>query len=438
MRILQIHNSYRLPGGEDVVAEAEAAILRNAGHEVLSLSGGNSGSRIAMMRIASQSDWSQSSFRRTAQICREFRPDVAHVHNFWMSLSPSVHAACHRQGVPTVQTLHNYRLMCANGVMLRNGQICDSCLGASPLRGVVHRCYRDSAAASALVARMILTNRIKKTWWNDVDAFIAITNAGADLFRRGRVLPAGRLYVKPHFTSDPGPAPQPPSACGDVVFVGRLSAEKGVNVLLEAWARSSPKGLARELIVTGDGPEAEKLRSIAQRSPHPVRFLGNVDPSEVTAIVRRARFCVVPSVWPEIFGLVVIQAFACGKPVLAFDIGGPGELVAHEQTGLKVPCGDVDRLAKEIDRLCSDDGLVDRLGAAARQDYLTRFTPEANIHELMKIYSSARSHFLARQARPAAGTRSLPGVRALFGNRTETLCSLTTTKNRSAVSCPGE
>jgi len=407
VRILQIHNAYRQPGGEDVVADAEAGILRAAGHEVLSISDRNDGSPFRMMRTLCQSDWSEPSFRQTAEICRRFNPDVAHVHNFWMSLSPSVHAACHQQGVPTVQTLHNYRLMCANGVMLRNGKICDACVGTSPISGVIHRCYRNSAAASAMVARMISANRRRGTWWRDVDAFIALTNAGADLFRRGRFLPPDRLFVKPNFTPDPGVAQQAPSTCRDVVFVGRLAVEKGVSLLLDAWTHSSQGDASRELVITGDGPEAAKLRKKAERSRHPVRFPGNVDRSEVAGIVKRARFCVVPSIWPEIFGLVVIQAFAAGRPVLTFDVGGPGELVGHEHTGLKVPLGNVEALAKGIERLCTDDHLVDRLGAAARREYLIRFTPETNIRELLKVYASARSYFRARQAQPEPESQAM-------------------------------
>ena len=217
----------------------------------------------------------------------------------------------------------------------------------SPIRGVVHRCYRNSTAASALVGQ----NDLNQSPPRDLvercrDAFIAVTNAGADLFGRGRFLPPGRLFVKPNFTPDPGFAQHLPSACRDVVFVGRLAVEKGVNLLLDAWTHSSQGDARRELVITGDGPEAAKLRKMAERSRHPVRFPGNVDRSEVAGIVKRARFCVVPSIWPEIFGLVVIQAFAAGRPVLTFDVGGPGELVRHEDTGLKVPLGNVDALAQ--------------------------------------------------------------------------------------------
>lgn len=393
MRILQIHNSYRQAGGEDMIVRAEAQMLRDYGHEVLLFSAENGGSPFTILRAAYESDWSPSASRCIEHICKEFQPDVAHVHNFWMAISPSVHAACHSTGVPTVQTLHNYRIVCPNGQLLRDGRVCEACVGSSPIKGVIHRCYRRSASSSALVARMISKNQRKKTWWTDVDAFIALTQASADIFRKSGALPPEKLYVKPNFTADPGRSPRRPSESKQVVFVGRLSAEKGVDLLIEAWRRSSDVPDGRELLIAGDGPEAVDLHRKADGARHPIHFLGNRNRQELTNILNAARFCVVPSTWLEPFGLVVIEAYACGRPAVTFDIGGPGELVRCGVTGLKVPVNDVASLTDRVDRLCNDDDLVDRLGASAREEYLTRFTPAANIKALLTIYDSARDRF---------------------------------------------
>src|SRR5208283_3273229 len=167
MRVLVLHNRYRYRGGEDRVVAAETAMLRDHGVDVVVHEVDNSG---GLVQLARGSAWSSDSFQKIERLCRELEPDIAHVHNFWATLSPSIHAACHAACVPTVQTLHNYRLLCVNALFHRDGTVCTDCLGKIPWRGVMHRCYHDSAAASALVGHMIATNRRRDTW-SEVDAF---------------------------------------------------------------------------------------------------------------------------------------------------------------------------------------------------------------------------------------------------------------------------
>src|ERR1700681_2638498 len=178
MRVLVLHNRYRQYGGEDRVVAAEVAMLRAHGVDVVLHETDNTA---GLIQLARHSAWSASSFDDVEKLCREVRPDVAHVHNFWATLTPSVHAACHAAGVPTVQTLHNYRLFCVNAVLLRNGSICTDCVGKTPWRGVVRRCYNHSAMASAAVANMIVQNRRCSTW-DDVDAFIAPSEHARSMF----------------------------------------------------------------------------------------------------------------------------------------------------------------------------------------------------------------------------------------------------------------
>jgi hypothetical protein len=224
MRVLLLHNRYRQLGGEDAVVESEINLLRSRGVEVLHLDAHNEiDSRVELQGafgLALNSHWSRESYEGVRKICREFRPDVAHAHNLWMRLTPAVHAACRDEGVATVQTLHNFRLFCTNAQFQRDGHSCEDCLGRSPWRGVIRRCYRNSFIASAAVARMITTNRVRKTWDERVNAFIALSHHARKLYIAGGI-PASRIHIKANFVEDRGASRTIPSRSREFVFVGR-------------------------------------------------------------------------------------------------------------------------------------------------------------------------------------------------------------------------
>lgn len=394
MRVLMLHNRYRLPGGEDGVVRAEAQMLRDHGVEVELIVLDNDAplKRSETIRAGLASAWSESSREHVEKMCRSWNPDVAHVHNFWLRLSPSVHAACHAAGVPTVQSLHNFRLLCVNSLFLRDGKVCEDCLGKVPWRGIAHRCYKESAVYSGAVARMIVENRRRRTWQEMVDAFIVMSEFTRSKFVQGG-LPADRILVKPNFVKDPGRASSPPSASNTVIYVGRLSPEKGLTNLIAAWAKASLDPPHRLLIV-GDGPHRGALQRQAQslglREPE-VTFTGWKDPAEVHDLLVSARALVLPTIWYEGGGcpVSVVEAMAAGRPVLISDIGGMREIVNHARNGLCIPAGDVDTLASALRRLLFNPAEADAMGAAARVDYDAKYGVEQNFHRLMRIYEFA-------------------------------------------------
>lgn len=382
MRILQLHVAYRQPGGEEVVVDQEARLLRSAGHEVVQHVVPNPTRPAAAAAALVRSPWNAPAARAVEGIVRRCRPDVAHVHNTWYALSASVLPALSAAGVPVVATLHNYRLMCLNSLLFRDGRPCHDCVGTHPWRGVVHRCYRDSALASAAAAAATSVHRRRGTWDRDVDAFIALTQASRRLLLEGG-LPGERVQVKPNFVEDEGPRPAPPSSSSELLFVGRLAPGKGVDVLLRSWSLRRPPGLS--LLVVGDGPLRAELEGLAGPG---VTFLGRLPRQEVGQLMRRCRALVFPAVWEEPFGLVLVEALAAGLPVVASDLEATREVLGAEPARFAPP-GDERGLAEAIAALGSDD-LVDRAGVAARRAYDTRFTPSVNLLLIEAIYRSVQ------------------------------------------------
>lgn len=383
MRILQLHNRYRETGGEDSVVSAEAELLASAGHEVITHHVSNSPKALSAARALAQAPYNGRSAHAVAEIIATHNPDLAHVHNTWYTLSPSVFDALHRAQVPVVMTLHNYRLMCVNALLLRKGRPCEACVGRYPWRGVVHRCYRGSLPASVAAAATGTLARVRRTWHERVDCFIAPSRFVEEMAVRDGI-PAEKITLKPHATADPGRRVLPPSMSSQVLFVGRISHEKGADVLIDAWQSAGPPAL--ELILVGDGPERAELES--RRVPG-VRFLGRRSPCEVQRLMLEARALVFPSICFESFAIVVAEAMAAGLPILATGHGAPAELVAQIGTQWLVPPTDPRGWQAGLTRIQTDE-LVDSAGDRARQAYESRYTPQGSLDSLQRIYDRVR------------------------------------------------
>jgi glycosyltransferase involved in cell wall biosynthesis len=305
MRILKLHTHYQQPGGEDGVFGAEVALLRDKGHTVVPLTFHNKQLEdVPLLWRAAVTLWNREAYSRVREAIRLHQPDILHVHNTFPLASPAVIHAAKAEGVPVVMTLHNYRLLCVNALFFRQGQVCEACLGRLPWRGALYGCYRESRAASAVVAGMITLHRALGTW-NLVDRFIALTEFARQKFIEGG-FPPEKISVKPNFVHpDPGPGE---GRGGYALFVGRLSPEKGLGTLLMAWERLGGKV---PLKIVGDGPLAPEVQEAQKRIPG-VEWLGRKAPEEVYALMGEASFLVFPSEWYETFGRVAIEAFAKG------------------------------------------------------------------------------------------------------------------------------
>ena len=381
MKVLQLHTRYRIPAGEDSVVDNEAAALRRAGHDVSQVVVENPSSSADAIRELARSLHNRPVARRVRSEIERFEPDVVHVHNTWFALSSSAIGAA--AGVPVVMTLHNYRLGCITVDLFRDGRVCTACVGRSPIRGVVHGCYRDSRLQSAVQATEVVVTRRRGVLDRGVDRFVAPSSFMADrLLDIG--IPADRMVVKPHFVADPGPRNAPPSASGDVLYIGRLAPGKGVETLLAAWdevARSS-EPLRSRLVVIGDGPMAAELRTSL---PAGAEMLGWLSRAEVTERLLTARALVMPSEWYEPFGMVLIEAMSAGLPIIVTSAAGARSIVETTDR-LVVPPRQPTALATAIASL--DDVTVDGAGAANRVTFEQRYTEQVGVANLEALYRS--------------------------------------------------
>jgi glycosyltransferase involved in cell wall biosynthesis len=389
VKVLVVHNGYQQRGGEDAALNAETRLLEEHGHTVVRYKRDNDEMRerggFSSLRAGFETVWASRSHREVAALVAQEKPDVAHFHNTLPLISPAAYYACGEADVPVVQTLHNYRLLCPSGTLLREGKVCEACLGRSlSWPGVLHACYRNSRATTAAVGSMLAVHRVMGTWRQKVNVYVALTEFARRKFIEGG-LPAERIVVKPNFVaSDPG------TKCESgeyALYVGRLSAEKGLRVLLAAWSRQSERIPLR---IAGDGPLKEEIAAeIKARGLSSVELLGRLAPSEIVSLMHGARFLVFPSVWYEGFPMTIAEAFACGLPVIASRLGSMAEIVTDGRTGLHVSPGNPSELAASVGWAWRHPGKLHELGKAGRQEYVSKYKPEQNYNYLMEIFQRA-------------------------------------------------
>jgi len=391
VNVLVVHNRYRERGGEDRVVALESALLERYGHTVVPYIVDNRDiDSIPTAMLPLLTIWNSKTVDAVKLLIGLERIDVVHVHNTLPLVSPSVYYAARSEAVPVVQTLHNYRLFCPSAQCVRNERPCTSCLGADvPWPAIRHACYRASRLATTAVAAMLVAHRVIGTWQSAVDSYIAPTEFARRLFIAGGV-PAGRIVVKPHFVEpDPGVGAH---RGDDVLYVGRLSKEKGVQTLLDAWTHRP--GLP-PLRIVGDGPLAPVVADAAAQMNN-VTWLGAQAPDVVHRLMQDARCLVFPSITFETFGQVIAEAFATGTPVITADGGAGRELVEHGRTGLLFRTADPVSLAAQVATLTADVRACESMGAAARRQFEQRLTADANYRVLFGIYSAAIARAGAR------------------------------------------
>jgi glycosyltransferase involved in cell wall biosynthesis len=395
MKVLLCHSYYQQRGGEDCCFEEERDLLRAHGHEVAEYVRNNSElEKLNPLTAAAATVWNRRAAREFGALVQRERPDVVHCTNTFPLISPAACHAAHRAGAPVVQALHNYRWLCAGTYLMRDGAPCEECLGRSiPWPAIRHRCYRNSAAASAVVAGMQLVHRTLGNWISKVDAFFTLTQFAKERLAAGG-FPAERIHVKSNSVHpDPG---EGRGADGYVVFVGRLSPEKGVATLLEAWRTDAS---LPPLMIAGDGPLATQVKSAAARDRR-IEWRGQLSLAQVHGLIGNAAALVMPSVWYETFGRTIAEAFATGTPAIVSRLGAMAELVDDGCTGWHFQAANARDLAATIHRLHALPAHeLAAMRRAARQEYERRFTPARNYARLIEIYEIAQEEAERRRRR---------------------------------------
>ena len=374
--------------------EQERQLLERAGHRVIIFDRSNrevdAYRGVKRLILAQKAIWNQEAHRSFSRMLRAERPDVVHVHNFWVMISPSIFSACREEGVPVVQTLHNYRLLCPAGTFFRSGRICEECPQHGLWRSVQHACYRDSRAQTAAKAVMLAVHRYRQTWQREVDGNIVLTEFARKKFIDGGLAPE-KIFIKPNFVyPDPlagnGHAPRVEDG-NYALFAGRLSPEKRVSTLLNAWTRL-PRRIP--LVIIGGGQQRDELEQEAIRENlNTVVFKGTLTREQTVAAIKRARFLIFSSEWYETFGLTMVEAFASGVPVICSRLGAMEEIVDDGRTGFHFTPGDGQDLAEKVDWAWRNPERMRLMGEEARREYESKYTAEKNYPRLMEIYQHA-------------------------------------------------
>lgn len=379
MNVVLVHNHYQQPGGEDQVFAAEASLLEGYGHTVTRYTIHNDlvreTNRLALIR---DTIWNSNKYHELRSLFRGLGAKVVHVHNTLPLISPSVYYAAHAEGAAVVQTLHNYRLTCVNGLLFRNGHVCEDCLGkVVPWPGIFHACYRGHRGASSVVAAMLGYHKLRGTYQNEVDHYIALTEFSRQKYIEMGI-PAERLTVKPNFVyPDPGKGS---GSGGYALFVGRLSEEKGVPPLLAAW---EVIGAQLPLKIVGDGPLLN-----ASDAPN-IEWLGRQPREVVLKLMREAVLLVFPSVWYEGFPMTIVEAFASGTPVLASSLGSMATIVEHRRTGLHFTSSDSQDLVSQVQWALGHPQHLAKMRLEARTEYEAKYKEESNYRTLLEVYTRA-------------------------------------------------
>ncbi|MCG7994335.1 MAG: glycosyltransferase family 4 protein [Candidatus Thiodiazotropha taylori] len=380
MRVLIVHNYYKIRGGEDSVVESEIALLKKNNHDVFTYFRNNSELlRYSSIKLALTTQWSIKSFKKISEIIRENKPDIIHVHNTLPLVSPSIYWAASKYRIPIVQTVHNYRLSCLNALFLRDGKLCEECIGKFPYAGIVNSCYRASRKASAVLAFMLLLHRTIGTYNNKISHYIALSE-----FSKNKLVMSGvsnnKITIKPNYIDHV--SEKNTKRSDELLYVGRLSNEKGISLLLDALSKLN----GFKVTVIGEGPELPLVQNNKN-----IKYIGKLTNESVLKKMSSALALLIPSICYENFPRIIVEAYSCGLPVIASSIGSIKNIVDDGETGLLFdPISSTDMATKINWAVCNQEEM-NKMGLKARKKYENEYTAEKNYKQLIDIYLRAIS-----------------------------------------------
>lgn len=402
MKILLINKYYYVKGGADRHVLLLQELLERNGHEVIIFSMAdprNEPSRYTQyfvsnvdfehvrgdkegLRAAGRMLYSWEARKNLARLIADTKPDIAHIHNMYHQISPSILPLLRKYGIPIVQTLHDYKLICPNYSLFTEGDVCDRCKTHKYYNAIRHRCVKDSLPASTLAAVEMSLHKLLGLYERNVNIFIS---PSAFLMTTIRNWGFMNLDIRrlPYFID--GQGTMDATVGTYLLYFGRLSREKGVDTLLEAM-----NGIATPLKIAGTGPQENALRLYAkEHNLTNVEFLGFKSGNELHELVRNAMGVVVPSRWHENYPFVILEAFAAGKAVIGTRRGGIPELVQHGERGLLCEAGSPEALRNTIRDFTASLARIERWAENAHA-FIKTHRSEQLYPKLMEIYAAAQ------------------------------------------------
>lgn len=380
MNILMAHNYYVIGGGEDISYQSEKSMLERGGNFVISYEAHSSKIlKDRKLKNALNSIWNQRSYNDLSHIISSNNIEIAHFQNIFPIISPSAYYAAKNSGAQVIQSLRNYRITCINGLMFREDDICMLCVGKSlPLNGIVHRCYKKDVAASTIMAVSSQIHASLGTYRKVIDKYIAVSEFVKDIYVSAGIS-ASKIFVKPNVVM--GEMQVGAGSGNYFLYVGRLSEEKGIIQLIESFIKNDN---FYPLKIIGDGPISERVIEMCRKTSS-IEYLGRMPAEKVYKFMGDARAVIVPSLWHEPFGRVVIESYAVGTPVIGSRKGGITELIRHGQTGILYE-GDYNSISSAISEFLGTTEKYNNMRDLCRQEYEKYYSESANYEILKKIY----------------------------------------------------
>ena len=386
-RILQVHNFYQIPGGEDVVVRNEKRLLEEHGHKVYTYYRSNAelkeGGKFGKLCVPFTAIYSFKTVREVKKLIKEYQIDIVHVHNTLTMVSPSVFYAAFRCHVPIVQTLHNFRMLCPAGSFFRDNVICEECVQGGLKCAVKHKCYRNSKLQSFVSAAVLKVHRVLGTY-RKVN-FICLTEFNRNkLLALGDIVDAKKIFIKPNFTFAEGIEPSNvPEQEEYYLFAGRVEALKGVDIAIKAFEQIPD----RKLYIAGTGPMMDEMQAyVKEHNIQNVKFLGYLQKEDMTEKFYHAKAVIMTSQCYEAFAMTIAEAYSYGVPVIAGRVGNMEGMVQEGVTGVKFTYNSSSDLAEKVKEFEQLDRVT--LKENAREFYQERLRPEDNYQKLMEIYES--------------------------------------------------
>lgn len=376
MKILQVHNIYIGKTGEETVIEEEKKVLERHGHEVVQFVKNNSElsqySKLQQLKMYRSLLSSSAIARELEAVIEKEQPDVCHVHNTFPIITPVVYKVCKFKNLPVVQTLHNYKMVCTNSLMFRQGEVCEKCMNKNMLNSVKYKCYRNSYLATAAQASVIQYHRLIGTWDKLIDRYVCLTQFHKEKLVSGG-LPAEKTVVKHNFIAESG------LDCireDFFLFVGKIDDYKGLQDLLYLFRHNQHS----RFILIGKSEQPEMFDEFKN-----VEHLGECERDVVLDHMRRCKAVIFPSKYYEGMPMVLLEAFSHRKAVISRNRGAMSSMVIEGHNGTKYEAED--DLVKAVDVFQKDPDLVNRLGENAYLEYKEKYSVEKGYQNLVELYS---------------------------------------------------